>query len=391
MGISLNEIQSQTLDSIHTKLTEQLETIYDQGFINGFSVVIVNQDKTLYNKSFGFSDRKENKPYTQNTIQNIASISKTFIGIALLKARELGKLRLDDPINNYLPFEVLNPYFPHEKITIRHLATHTSTILDPARYEKNGYILKAGNSPDARPEKNFRPSDEWMPLGVFLEKILSKDGKWYGKNNFLKKKPGEQFEYSNIAAGLAALIIERATGQSFHEFTKTHIFDPLAMNNTGWRFEDIDMSKYTKLYKDHETELSYYTLITYPDGGLITSSSDMGKYISELIKGFVGKGTILQKESYAELFKKQLKAQNFEERNEDPFNDEYNLGIFMGFSAQGNIGHTGGDPGVATIMFFNSSSLIGKFLMVNTELNDEGVGEFIAIWKKILEYENELE
>ena len=142
IGIFLNEIHSQTSDSISNKLTEELEEIYDQGFINGFSVVIVNQEKELYNKGFGFSDRKENKPYTQNTIQNIASISKTFIGIALLKARELGKLQLDDPINNYLPFEVLNPYFPEEKITIRQLATHTSTILDPARYEKNGYHIK---------------------------------------------------------------------------------------------------------------------------------------------------------------------------------------------------------------------------------------------------------
>ena len=142
IGIFLNEIHSQTSDSISNKLTEELEEIYDQGFINGLSVVIVNQEKELYSKGFGFSDRKENKPYTQNTIQNIASISKTFIGIALLKARELGKLQLDDPINNYLPFEVLNPYFPEEKITIRQLATHTSTIIDPARYEKNGYHIK---------------------------------------------------------------------------------------------------------------------------------------------------------------------------------------------------------------------------------------------------------
>lgn len=385
------QIKAQNLDSISNKLTTELNEIYDRGYINGFSVAIVNQDKNLYNKGFGFSDLKGNKPYTENTIQNIASISKTFIGIALLKAQELGKLQLDDPINNYLPFQVINPYFPNEKITIRHLATHTSSITDPARYEKNGYILKEGNTPDAKPEKNFRPASDWMTLSLFLEKVLSEDGKWYAKRNFLNRKPGDLFEYSNIAAALAALIIEGATGQSFPEFTRTYIFEPLQMNDSGWSFEDVDFSKHTKLYKDPQQELAFYTLITYPDGGLITSSIDMGKYLSELIKGYSEKGSILQKESYKELFKQQLTARNFEDRNEDAFNDEYNSGIFMGFSAQGNVGHTGGDPGVATFMFFNSSTLVGKFLMVNTEMNQEGVDEFISIWKKLLEYENELE
>ena len=53
------------------------------------------------------------------TIQNVASVSKTIVGIALLKAQELGKLKLDEPINKYLPFKVFNPKFPNENITIR--------------------------------------------------------------------------------------------------------------------------------------------------------------------------------------------------------------------------------------------------------------------------------
>ena len=129
----------QTSNSIGEQLTKDLLHIYSKNYIIGFSVAIVNQDKILYSKGFGYSDKLENKDYTENTIQNIASISKTFIGIALLKAQELGKLNLDDPINNYLPFNVINPRFPNTAITIRHLATHTSSIIDPSRYEKNGY------------------------------------------------------------------------------------------------------------------------------------------------------------------------------------------------------------------------------------------------------------
>jgi CubicO group peptidase (beta-lactamase class C family) len=353
-------------------------------------VAIVNQDGTLYEKGFGYSDIKASKKYTNNTVQNIASISKTFIGIALLKAQELGTLNLDDPINKHLPFVVSNPYFPNEQITIRQLATHTSSIKDPSRYEKNGYILKEKENKEAKVNSNFRSPDEKLVLGEFLKNILSTEGKWYKKKNFLKTKPGEIFEYSNVAAGLAALVIEKATNQSFNEFTNEHILTPLGMSNSGWSFTEVDFSKHSKLYKDKETELAFYQLVNYPDGGLITSSTDLGKYLTELIAGNNGNGSILNKQSYEELFRPQLTDKNYNERNESAYNDEYNMGVFMGISAQGQIGHTGGDPGVATHMFFNTETKIGKLLIVNTDLKKEGIKEFIDIWKKLEEYETKL-
>lgn len=386
LSLALNPIYAQYTDTISDQLTQELKQIYSKGYINGFSVAIVNEDGSIYEKGFGFADIKENKPYTAHTIQNIASISKTFIGIALLKAQEMGKLDLDDPINNYLSFQVINPYFPNENITIRQLATHTSTISDPSRYDKNGYVLKESNHPEAKAKSNFRPPDEMISLEVFLESVLSQNGKWYKKSNFLKKKPGEDYTYSNIGAGLAAYILELATETTFPEFTKKFIFDPLKMSATGWNFESIDFSKHSKLYADVDTELAFYRLVTYPDGGLITSASDLSKYLSELIKGYNGFGEILQKESFDELFNPQLTESNFKERTKD----EYDKGVFMEFSSKGHIGHSGSDPGVATFMFFNPKTSTGKILFVNTELKEEGINEFMAIWNKLGEYEYQL-
>ena len=379
--------QKNDVDKI--RLTEELEQIYMESHINGFSVAIVNKDGILFTKGFGYSDRKANKRYTEHTLQNIASISKTFIGIALLKAQELGKLTLDDPINNYLPFKVINPYFPDEPITIRQLATHTATLKDPSVYEKQGYILKEVNKTGTKANANFKSPEEIVAMQVFLESIFNPKGKWYKKRNFLKMKPGEIFEYSNLGAGLAAYIIELATETSFSEFTAKHILEPLGMSASGWRFEDIDMSKHSKLYLDTETQLPFYSLVNYADGGLISSASDMGKYLSELINGQNGRGKILTKASFSELFTPQLTAGNFEERNESDYNDEYNSGIFMGFSAAGYIGHTGSDPGVASFMFFDPKTRIGKILMVNTDLGKEGVKEFIEIWDILGKYEME--
>ena len=323
---------------IKDSLTNELNEMYKAGQFNGFSVAIVNENGTLYEKGIGYANAATKQDYTENTIQNIASISKTFIGIALLKAQEMGKLKLDDPINKYLPFEVSNPYFPEMPITIRQLTTHTSSIVDNEFYGQKDYHLKPGQ--DLKNVKlifdgieMFNHPDSIISLKDFLQNLLTKNGKWYKKNSFLERKPGEIYEYSNIGATLAAYIVELATKESFDKFTVNHILKPLKMEASGWRFEDTDFSKYSRLYLTPDTLLPYYSMITYPDGNFITSANDMSKYLTELIKGYVGKGSLLTKESYSEFYKTQLNAKHFLERDEqNPYNDSYNVGVFIGFS-----------------------------------------------------------
>lgn len=387
---ALFAVYGQTTKVTLNQLTQELEHISKLGHINGFSVAIVNSDSIVYTQGFGYSDMLQKKEYTANTVQTIASISKTVIGISLLKAQELGNLKLDDPINKYLPFTVINPYFPEESITIRQLASHTSTIKDASQYEENGYVLKESENAGTKVNKNFRSPNEMMDYADFLENILSKKGAWYKKKNFIKKKPGEIFEYSNIGAGLAALVLQNAVNQPFYQFSDTHIFKPLNLSNTGWSLSAIDGTKHTKLYADIETELAPYQLVNYPDGGLITSSTDLGTYLSELISGYQGNGVLLTKESYAELFSPNLNDDNHRNRSESSYNDEYNMGIFMGMSAKGQIGHSGGDPGVTSLMFFNSDTKIGKLLIANTKLSKEGIKNFIQIFKTLASYETRL-
>ena len=376
-------------------LTLELEAINKLGHINGFGVAIVDEQGTIYEKGFGFADKKLKIPYTNQSIQNIASISKTFLGLALLKAQELGKLDLDDPVNQYLPFELQNPYYPEDQITIRHLTTHTSSIRDSKYYDQKSYVLKDVIKDDElkntkRPE-NFNEPQAYTSMGIFLEKYLDKNGEWYLKKGFLKNKPGEKFEYSNVAATLAAYILELATGEGYSQFSKKHILEPLKMSASGWSFEDIRFEDHTVMYEKPEQALPFYKLITYPDGGLITSVHDLALYLTELIRGYSGEGTILSDESYKELFQQQLSDSHFDERNPDnPYNDEYNMGVFMGFSAKGNIGHSGGDPGVTTLMFFNAENKTGQLFFVNTGMDEDGFQEFIDVWMKLESYRMKL-
>ncbi len=374
-------------------LTTALQEIHKNGQINGFSVAIVNKDSVLYKAGIGYADAEKKTAYTENTLQNIASISKTLIGIALLKAQEMGKLKLDDPINAYLPYEVKNPHFPSEPITIRHLATHTSTITDTDAYDEQSYVLKTIQdsvaAKNTKTPENFNPPENKTSMTAFLQSVLHINGKWYSEEGFLKKKPGELFEYSNVGATLAASVLEYATGEKYNEFTSKYILKPLGMDSSGWSFDEIDMAMHTNLYADPDTQLPLYSLITYPDGGFITSGHDLSSYLMELIRGYDGKGLLLTKESYAELFAEQLNAANFTERDaENPYNDEYNSGIFMGFSAKNYVGHTGGDPGVSSFMFFDAKKKTGRILLINTDLgNQKGVQQFIAIWNTLKEYQ----
>lgn len=363
------------------ELTEKLTEISSQANFNGFGVALVNENEVLYQNGFGISNVETRQKYDENTVQNIASVSKVFIGIALLKAQELGKLKLDDPINKYLPFKVMNPYYPEIPITVRHLATHTSSINDTEEYLTRTIVLKdtvnlADNLKiDISPTK-FNPPSAKMPIEDFLNNILNVNGKWYLKDGFLNKKPGELYNYSNVGATLAALVIEKATGTSYANFTTTYILKPLKMNASGWNFNAIDFSKYTRTYQDKTKPYPYYSLNTYPDGGLLTTSHDMSKFICELLKGYSDKGTLLSKESYKEYFTPQLKAENFEERATSEYSDEYNMGISIGFGSTGNFGHYGGDPGLFSMIYFDKDTKTGRYYIINTDGNGEETGRY---------------
>lgn len=373
-------ISCSTTKNLHSKefvrtqqeLIEKLTQISETASFNGFGVALVNDKEVLYQNGFGVSNIKTGTRYTENTVQNIASVSKTVIGLAILKAQELGKLKLDDPVNKHLPFDVFNPEYPEVPITIRHLVTHTSSIVDTEEYLTRNVVLRdtinlAHNlNIDISPTR-FNPPSTKTSLEDFLTNLLDAGGEWNSKEAFSKRKPGSIYEYSNVGASLAALVLEKAVGTSYDKFTVQHIFRPLNMNSSGWSFNAIDFSNYSPTYQDKQTPYPYYSLIGYPDGGLLTTSSDMSKFILELMKGYSGNGILLSKQSYKEYFTPQLTEANFISRSDSEYSDEYNMGITMGFGSTGNFGHTGGDPGMSSVIWFFKDNKMGRYFIVNTD------------------------
>ncbi|MBW1296627.1 serine hydrolase domain-containing protein [Aquimarina litoralis] len=371
-------IQSTLGQSTATKITNELQRHFEESNLPGFCISIVNHKGILYKKGFGYSDVTSKTAFTEHTVQNVGSVSKAILGVVLAKTMEKYELTYDDKINDYLPFKVSNPYYKNEEIRIKHIATHTSTILDTKHYEKS-YIAE-----EFQPHKeihkgyaNFLKSHKTMSLESFLFKIISPDGNWYKKKNFIRAKPGKQSEYANLNASLAALVIEKATNHSLEDLSKKLLFAPLKLNSTTWNFTSVDKNKLATRYFPSGKIVPNYSLITYPDGGLYSNVKDLSVLLQELIKAF-NKNSIFLPPKYASVLLP---------------GDKDNQRLFIGMGKKSkNIGHSGSDPGIQADVQFNANNKIGRVILTNVNAadNEKLYREYRKIHDIIAKYETQL-
>lgn len=372
-------------------LDKELSKILTNSQLPGFGVSIVNKEGIVYQKGFGYADKEKKIPYTKNTVQPIASVSKTLLAISVMKAIEDGYFTLETNINDILPFRVINPYYPNDTTKIKHLVTHTSGINDILSNYLNGYYFpdkpkykKKGYNLDERYSFWKFSKNKEMPLGNILKECLSQDGKWYSKKHFSKNKSGNAYKYSNIGANLMAYIIEVVTGKSYASYTKNYIIDPLEMNDTDWKKNNVDTNNTVTLYSEKGIPLPYYLSSFYPSGGLRTTITDLSKYLVEIIKGYNGQGILLSSQSYKTMLSSQYQLDT------QKTGGKKSIGIFWSLRESGIIGHTGGNYGVSTFMFFDPKSNIGTILFTNIDFepNKELTNQFISIWNVLEKYKN---
>jgi len=378
-------------------LSQALSKTFQNSHIPGMAVAIVDKEKVLYQHQFGYADLTTKKPYTQHTIHNIGSTSKTFLGVAIMQLVEQGKLTLDTEINDILPFKINNPYHPEIAITIRQLATHTSSIRD----RHFNYGLRAYTSADdAKGNRKGLPlmykiqfkrmlKNEVLPLNEFLENTLSKKGKWYKKKHFYKTAPGTTEHYSNIGAGLAGYIVELVSGEKYADYVVNHILKPLKMDATGWTAATTNPTQFAKRYVNG-VAFPNYDLTTYPDGALISSVADLSRYLMAMISGYKGESSILSAQSFQEMMRNQYDQSPLVNSIKET---KGRSGIFWDIFAKkgkGEIGHNGSDPGILTFMYFDPESGIGCLLFTNTDAADKNSKEVVKMWEILIKYRNDI-
>lgn len=354
-------------------LTKKLDQQFDKDGLPGLSVVLVDSTGIIYEHNLGYADISQKKRYASNSVQSIGSVSKTFAAVALMKAVELKYFTLDTDINDILPFKVVNPYHPNDHITIRQLATHTSSIADNPDIYPNTYHFETqlrnfdSLAFNQLQQLGYRQAIEDSPLKDFMFNYLAVNGKYYHKENFVAATPGSDSNYSNIGTALIAYLIEVKSKMAYTDFTRKYVFQPLKMRQSNW-----SLDKHSKLnalpYLNRDAALPFYHCITYPDGGLRTTTTDLAKYLVAIIKGVGGDRTLLSQQSFDAMFHPQFSADNLPSGMSLA---NRNKGILWNLYNSGAIGHDGDDPGVSTFLFFNAKTKLGGVFLTNKYLADK--------------------
>lgn len=310
--------------------------------IPALSVLVFKGEHVLYERCWGVAQIQENTPLTKEHPFLLASISKVVTATALLQLHEDGKFALDDPINDYLPFRVDIPGW-NEVVTFEMLLTHRASIDDGAALNTQYYDGE----------------DSPIALKDFLQAYFTPNGTHYDAiDNFYAQRPGSTFRYTNTGSALIGLLVEEISGMNFNSYCKQHIFNPLSMNHTAWRLDEIagTIVEPCELENGKIQAYPHYTFTDYPNGGLRSTAADL----HQLLKAFTQDGTV----NGYEL----LKATTIQEMASTKVNtSEGDLGwqLFEMNAEYKLWGHDGSEKGSSTIMAFNATTKVGAIILTN--------------------------
>jgi len=231
----------------------------------GCAVGVSKDAKEVLTRAYGSADLEHGIPNTADTVFEAGSVSKQFTAAAVLLLAQADKLKLDDPVRDYVP-EL--PDYGTPEITLRHLLHHTSGLRDW------GTVTYAAGWP-----RGSRVHTHAHVLDVV------------SRQKSLNFPPGSEYSYSNTGYNLLAIIVERVSGKTFAQYTRDAIFEPLGMTHTQWRDD------YTRIVKDRavayeKKEDGYHSQMPFENvhgnGGLLTTVGDLLKWNRNFTSARVG-------------------------------------------------------------------------------------------------------
>jgi len=343
-----------TISFLHSdELDILLENMMETNHLPGLAAMIVKDNQIVWQNCYGFADIDENRLVTDSTLFMVASISKTFVGTALMQLWENGYFQLDDNINNYLDFSIINPFYPVEPITFRELMTHMSAI--KGDFHADGLNL----------EPDTWGYDHPTTMAEFLPQYFLPGGEYYLETNFNNYEPGSEFDYSSVASTVAAYMVERISGMTFEDYCQQHIFQPLGMNHTSWFLANIDVSNLASHYWwQNGTQVEYPPrgCVIYPCGWLKTSISQLKNYLYAFMnKGICNETRILEETTVDSMLTLQYP-------DVPVYFPGYKWGLmWYRYIRSGRTlwGHEGGSIGVTTLMYFCPAENSGVIMLSN--------------------------
>ena len=238
-----------------------------RGFNTG-NILVYENGEIIFQSSNGLRSIDPLNSLNLNSQFRLASVSKQFTGVSIMKLKQAGKLDYDQKVNTILRD------FPYDNITIRHLLRHTSGLAD---YEE---II----------EENFIPKDSTKHYILGNDEILKI---FFDANPDLNFQPSEDWEYCNTGYMMLASIVEKVSGQHFRDFLKENIFEPIGMSNTTlYDYQEEDdpnmpnrVFGYRKALNQKDYIINDYDIVNdvRGDGGIYSTLNDLYQWNMALI------------------------------------------------------------------------------------------------------------
>ena len=399
---TVNEIPDTTkklLDDVFSSMIGE-----DDVQVPGLGVIAFKDGKAVYENFSGLREIEKNLPVTKDTRLRIASLSKMFTMFGIMQLVEAGKIDIDEDVSKYLGFELRNPKFPNEKITVRMLASHTSTLRDGESYS--------------------------LSPKYTLEEFFKTDGVAYENGNHFGQEDKSYFKYCNLNYGILGTIIECVSGKRFDVYIKDNVLKPMNIkaDYVVGNFEEAEFQNLGAIYRkenghwaaqvdSYSTQppketvwdnqsLSDYKLGTNatvfsPQGGLRISFEELGNCLEMLINNGSFRGQrIISAASFSEICKAQW-IYDPVTKNGDPYGVMfiYGMGLYQ-IDGAGKarlcekhdidlIGHSGEAHGLISGLYFCPGTKDGVIFAINgtgldVDIDERSMGKFSNgyIWEE---------
>lgn len=300
-SLSAQQLGTSVLDEV----SKQFAQAVDDKKVIGHTALIYHNDQIVFRESWGQSNREKDLPVKDDTIFRIYSMTKPVTSVAVMQLVEAGKLKLDDPIQNYLKeFSDLKVQDGDKEVvlkrpmTVRDLLRHTSGLT-------YGFF---GNTPV---DQKYR-ENQILIFDKNIEQTVSKLGKLP-----LFLQPGKRFHYS-VSADVLGRLVEVASGKRFGEYLQTNIFEPLGMKDTFFTIPKEKQARLAQMYNGNSKDLAPSSLMLSfrylnPNdfesggGGLCSTMNDYLQFAKMLMnKGTLDGKQLLAAETVKQMFTNQL-------------------------------------------------------------------------------------
>ncbi len=323
------------------KFTSVIDTIFARSARSNhnpsIAYGIVVDDQLIYSNSVGYSNLEKKILATSNTRFRIASMTKSFTAMAILKLRDEGKLQLNDAAYKYIP-------------EMKHLKYPSTDALPISIFK---LLTMSAGFPEDNPWGDRQLSDTDEDL-----LNLMKEGVSFSAN------PGEAFEYSNLGYALLGKIVANISGMSYQRYVTENILHPLGMNDCGYEYTTMPPDQVAVGYRWEDEQWKPEELLkdgSYASmGGMICTIEDFAKYMSFLLSVTPSKNETeigpVKRSSAREMqqpWKFTILAPKRKARNGEPCPATGSYGFGLGWridcSGRITVSHSGGLPGFGSV------------------------------------------